>query len=188
MRHSELYIEGKRMHKACFRFIAVKWTQRIILSAALLILFSGTAASEIKNERTIGLLLGDPMAISLKAPVTETTFLNIQAGVWSWSFWHGIDYNTPYLSVDYAWLFPIKQTDLFYYIGAGVGLFFADNPKDKNNYDASADIRFPFGLEFYAKDNFSMAFEIAPIYQVLPHYTRHYIFELNGGLILSFSY
>ena len=131
-------------------------------------------------------MVGDPITVNLKMPVKEKTFLNIHAGVWTWRLWHDIDYNTPYLSVDYAMLFPIQKSS--FYVGAGIAIFFADNPKDNNDYDAAAAVRLPVGIELYSKDKFSLGFELAPIYQVLPAYSAHYIIELNGGLLISYSF
>jgi hypothetical protein len=161
----------------------------IILSAVLVFFSSKPSIAEIKNEKSIGLLLGDPIAASLKIPVSEKTFLNIHAGIWTWSFWHDINYDTPFLSVDYDLLNPLEQFPFLSYVGAGIAFFFADNPKDKDDYDACAAIRLPVGLEFYKKNNFSLGFEVAPIYQFLPVYNaKPYIIELNGGLVIRFFY
>jgi len=165
----------------------MKLVKYVILAVISVALLAGSSFAEIKNEKTIGLMLGDPIAVTIKVPVKEKTFLNIHSGIWTWSFWHDIDYDTPFLSVDYAFLFPVKKT--FFYVGAGVAVFFADNPKDDNNYDAAAAVRLPVGIELYSKDKFSLGFEIAPIYQVLPAYShKPYILELNGGLLINYSF
>ena len=162
---------------------------KYIIAVLILGLSFNTYASEIKNEKAVGLLLGDPIAISLKLPVKEKTFLNIRAGIWTWSFWHDIKYDTPYLSVDYAWLFPVKQFNCCFYIGAGMAFFFADNPKDENDYDAAAAIRLPLGIDLYNRNNLYLGFEIAPIYQFAPAFNaKPYVIELNGGLVLNFYY
>ena len=156
----------------------------------LVLLLSNAAFAETKNEREVGLLLGDPIAVSLKVPVKEKTFLNVRVGAWSWHFWNGdIDYDTLYLSADYAWLISLKQTKRRFYAGVGLAVFFADNPKDKNNYDEALAVRFPIGIELYKDGNLRVGFELAPIYQFLPAYDADpYIFELNGGLTFSLSY
>jgi hypothetical protein len=161
----------------------------IVSFGLLFVLSVSVSSAEVKNERAIGLLLGDPIALSLKFPVRERTFLNIRAGIWTWSFWHDIRYDTPYLSLDYAWLFPFRKHPLTFYIGGGVALFLADNPKDKDDYDAAAAVRLPLGLEFYSKDSFSLSFELAPIYQVAPPFSfKPYVLELNGGLVVMYSF
>ena len=162
-----------------------------IVSHVILIgLLSSLSFAEIKNQREVGLLLGDPIAISYKIPVKDGTFVNVRAGVWSWHFWNGdIDYDTPYLSVDYAWLFSLKQTGRQYYAGAGLAVFFADNPKDKDNYEAAVAVRFPLGIELYKKDNLTVGLELAPIYQFAPAYdSGPYGLELNGGFTFGLSF
>ena len=150
---------------------------------------SSSSFADIKNKKEVGLHLGDPIAISLKIPVKKKTFLNVHAGIWTWRFWHDINYNTPYLSIDYAWLFPFKQSSNDFYIGAGMAFFFADNPKDKRDYDAACAFRLPVGFAFYTKDYLSLSFELAPIYQIVPAFSfKPYIIELNGGLVLMFSF
>lgn len=168
----------------------MKLINYILVQIILVLLLSGPSFAEIKNEKQVGLLLGDPIAISLKVPVKEKTFLNLRAGAWSWHFWNGqIDYDTPYLSIDYAWLFPVKQFQNPFYAGVGLAVFFADNPKDKNNYDEAVAVRFPFGFDFYKKDNLTIGFELAPIYQFAPAYDADpYIIELNGGFTFGLSY
>ena len=168
----------------------MKLIKYILPLVILLGFLPGLSFAKIKNQREMGLLLGDPIAISLKIPVKEKTFLNLRAGYWSWHFWNGdIDYDTPYLSVDYAWLFSFKQIELPYYAGAGLAIFFADNPKDKNDYEAAVAVRFPFGVEFYKKDNMTLGFELAPIYQFAPAYdSGPYGLELNGGLTFGLSF
>ncbi len=148
-----------------------------------------TSFAELNNNKSLGILLGDPIAVTFQIPVKKKTFINIHAGIWTWSFWHDIKYDTPFLSVDYAVRVLIKQIPLLSYIGTGFSFFFADNPKDDNNYDACVAVRIPFGFEFYKKENFSIGFEIAPIYQFLPAYSaKPYGLELNGGVLLNYSY
>ena len=159
------------------------------ISAVLVFLSLSASASELKNEKSLGLMIGDPIALSLRVPLKENTFLNIHAGVWTWAFWHDIHYNTPYLSVDHVWLFPGSGSYHNYYIGAGVAGFFHDNTKDKRDYDAAAAVRIPLGYEIYSKDKLSVVFELAPIYQFAPAYNAvPYIIELNGGLITNWSF
>jgi hypothetical protein len=154
------------------------------------LMLSNLSFAETKNKKSFGALLGDPLALSLTVPVTQDTFLNIHGGAWSWKFWHGdIQYDTPFLSVDYAWHTPIKQFPFFSYIGAGIAAFFADNPKDDNNYDACAALRIPVGFEFYSNKDFAIGFEIAPLYQFAPaYYAKPYGLELNGGVTVMFFY
>ena len=149
----------------------------------------GTTYGETDTRRSLGVMLGDPIAITFHQPVNEKTSLNIHAGIWTWSFWHDIKYDTPYLSIDYVVLRPISKIPLLSYVGGGFAIFFDDNPKDDDDYDAAVAVRIPFGFEFYREKDFSIGFEIAPIYQFAPAYSaKPYGIELNGGLIISYSF
>jgi len=160
-----------------------------ILSLIFFILSPNKSFAYIRNKNEFGLLLGDPIAIALKIPVKKNTFFNVHTGIWTWRFWHDIHYDTPYLSFDYAYLFPFRESSNSYYIGIGVAFFFADNPKDSRDYERAAAIRLPLGFNFYNKDYLSLSFELAPIYQIAPPFNfKPYIIELNGGLLLMFSF
>lgn len=165
-------------------------SKNVILVIALsLFVLSSTAFADVQNNKKVGLLIGDPMAVSLTLPVKETTYLNIRAGIWTWHFWHDVKYDVPYVSVDYAWLSPLKSLPLISSAGAGIAIFLADNIKDEDDYDASAALRIPLGIDIYKKNNLTFGFEIAPIYQFLPAYSfKPYVIELNAGFVLNYSY
>ncbi|RMG05525.1 MAG: DUF3996 domain-containing protein [Nitrospirae bacterium] len=149
----------------------------------------GIQAENYKNQHSIGLIMGDPIAISFKTPINESAFLNLRLGMWAWHFWHDVMFNTPYLSVDYAWSSPFGRFKLPYYMGVGIAAFFRDNPKDERNYDAALAIRVPIGIELASTGRFSLNFEIAPIYQAVPPFSfEPYIIELNGGMLLRYNY
>lgn len=167
----------------------MKIKKYIILLIIFLILFSNTSFADIRNKKEIGLHLGDPITTSLKIPFKKNTFFNVHTGIWTWRFWHDIHYDTPYLSIDYSYIFPFRQSSNSYYIGIGMAFFFADNPKDSRDCDRAIAIRLPLGFNFYKKDYFSLSFELAPIYQITPRFNfKPYIIELNGGLVLMFSF
>jgi hypothetical protein len=179
------YSQAKKRRKI------MRKTNFIVMFACAVIVFiaAGAFAADTKTESTVGLMLGDPIAATYSHPVTEKTSLNVHAGIWTWSFWHDIRYDTPYLSVDYVVNIPIRHIPFLSYIGGGFAVFFEDNPKDHDDYDVCAAVRLPIGFEFYRKDNFSVGFEIAPIYQFAPPYNaKPYMFELNGGLMLGYSF
>lgn len=155
---------------------------------ALVFIFTSYSFAGEDNTKSYGILLGDPLAVTMTIPVKEDTFLNIHAGIWSWKFWHGIQYDTPFASVDYAWRSPVKKFPPLSYIGIGIAGFFKDNPKDDNNYSACAAVRLPIGIYFYNHEKYTVGFEIAPIYQFLPAYSSGpYGLELNGGLTVMFK-
>ena len=156
----------------------------------MILFLSGLSFAEIRNEKQAGLLLGDPIAISFKIPTDEMTFLNIRAGAWSWHFWNGqINYDSLYLSIDHAWLFPVKQFQNPFYAGVGLFLIFSDNPKANSNTDEAIALRFPLGFDFYKDENITIGFELAPTYQFAPTYEADtYIFDLNGGFTFGLYY
>lgn len=164
--------------------------KRIFLSIVFISLLAlhGTVYGETDNRPALGVMLGDPLAVTFHQPVNEKTSFNIHAGIWTWSFWHDIKYDTPYLSVDYVFLWPSEKIPLLSYVGGGFAIFFDDNPKDDDDYDAAVAVRVPFGFEFYKNNTCSIGFEIAPIYQFAPAYSAEpHGIELNGGLIISYS-
>ncbi len=173
----------------------MKFINYILAQAILVGLFSSLSFAEIKkteiiNQRELGFLLGDPIALSLKVPIKEKTFLNVHAGLWSWHFWNGdLVYDTPYLSLDYARLFYHKRLRRQYYIGAGLAAFFKDNPKDDDDYDTALAVRIPLGIDIYKYKELTLGFEIAPIYQFAPAYSSGpYGIELNGGFIFNYAF
>ncbi|MBU0534360.1 MAG: hypothetical protein KJ887_06165 [Candidatus Omnitrophica bacterium] len=89
----------------------------------------GKSYKEAKNDKDFGLLLGDPMAISVKLPVNVRNFWDFRAGIWTWHFWHDKKYNTPYLSMDYGWFFPLENSPHYFYTGIGLVFFFLTIPK-----------------------------------------------------------
>lgn len=162
----------------------------LLVSLVLMLTFPGAIQAEgYKNRQSVGLLMGDPIAISFRTPVNESAFFNIRLGMWTWHFWHDVTFNTPYLSVDYAWSSPFGKFRLPYYIGLGIAAFFRDNPKDEQNYDVALAIRIPIGIELVSTGRFSLNFEIAPIYQAVPPFSfEPYIIELNGGMLLRYNF
>ena len=153
------------------------------------LLASPSLAGEV-NRRSLGLMLGDPMALTLKIPVKNNTFLNTKAGLWTWYFWEEpVIYDTPFISVDYARRFGIKSSRQNWYFGAGLALFFRDNPKDGVDSDFVAAVRLPLGFQFYTKGSFSLSLEVALLHQFAPWYiAQPYGIELNGGLLLQYAF
>jgi hypothetical protein len=144
--------------------------------------------AQIDRRSELGILVGDPVALCLELPTQQSSSLNIHAGIWTWGLWHDIAYNTPYLSADHVWYLPPSHPSRRFYVGGGIAVFFRDNPKDDRDYGAAVAVRLPLGFTFYAKGDFSIGFELAPIYQVAPQYSfRPYVIDLNGGLLLSLS-
>jgi hypothetical protein len=164
--------------------------KRIVFFLILSLVFSSSAFADAKrNKRSIGFLIGDPMALSLRLPITQKSYLNISGGVWAWHFWHDPLYNTGILTVDFAWMFSKKNSRWNYSVGIGMNIFFADNPKDSRDYDACLGIRFPLGIEFLASDHISIGLECAPFFQILPPFAfRPYVIDQNAGLVIRYSF
>lgn len=162
----------------------VKIISILILSG---ILSSNTFAEVKRNKTTFGFLIGDPVALSLRLPITKKNFLNISGGIWSWHFWHDPRYDTGILMVDFAWFFANKNSRWNYSAGIGLNIFFRDNPKDKRDYDACVGIRFPLGIEFLLSKHISIGIEYAPFFQILPPFAfRPYVVDQNGGIVIRF--
>lgn len=162
--------------------------KKIVFFLILSVVLSSNAFSEVKRNRTsIGFLIGDPMALSLRLPLTQKSCLNISGGIWAWHFWEDPHYNTGVLTADFAWMFSKKNSRWNYFLGIGLNIFFADNPKDSRDYDACLGIRFPLGIEFLASDHVSIGIECAPFFQIMPPFAfRPYVIDQNAGIVLRF--
>jgi len=167
----------------------LKWQgKRIVFFLVLSVIFSSTAFADAKRNKTsIGFLIGDPVALSLRVPITQKSYLNISGGIWAWHFWHDPHYDTGILTVDFAWMFSKKNSRWNYSAGIGLNIFFADNPKDSRDYDACLGIRFPLGIEFLVSDHISIGLEYAPFFQILPPFAfRPYVIDQNAGIVIRF--
>jgi hypothetical protein len=148
------------------------------------------SCAQVENQRSIGLMLGDPVAVSYREPITDSTFLDIKAGVWTWHFWHEpIVYDVPFVSADHSWLLSSGESKHNLSVGAGIALFMDDSPKDGKPSDVVAALRVPVGTEVHSRGELSLGVELAPILQFAPWYTGgRYGIELNGGVVLRYAY
>ncbi len=164
--------------------------KKIIVFLIISIIVSSSAFADDKRNRTsIGLLIGDPVAFSLRMPITQKNYLCISGGIWAWHFWHDPLYNTGILAVDFGWMFSKKNSRWNYSAGIGLNIFFADNPKDSRDYDACLGIRFPLGIEFVVSDRISIGIELAPFFQMLPPFAfRLYVIDQNAGMIIRYFF
>jgi len=109
--------------------------KKIIFFLILSVVLSSNAFTDVKRNKTsIGFLIGNPVILSLRVPITKRNYLNISGGIWAWHFWHDPHYNTGILTVDFAWLFPKKNSRWNYSAGIRLNIFFADNPKNCRDY------------------------------------------------------
>ena len=162
----------------------MKITSVLILSV---VLSSNVLAENQRNKTAVGMHIGDPMALTLRLPVAEKNFVNISGGIWAWHFWHDVRYDTAILSVDFAWLFGRKNSRWTYSAGFGLNIFFGDNPKDSQDYEACLGIRFPLGVEYFVSDRISIGLEYAPFFQILPPFAfTPYVIDQNGGIVIRF--
>jgi hypothetical protein len=182
-------------HYQAFTVIGEVRNMKRILCVVILIMLVGLTLvngsyAEVDNTKEVGLLLGDPIAVSINIPVGESTFVNAKAGIWAWHFWEPpVTFDTFYSSTDYNWRFSFENVPFDYYIGGGIALFFADSPKDDDDSDVEIALRVPIGIEFYKKDNITIGLEVAPVHQVYPWYVAEpYGIELNGGLIVHYAF
>jgi len=133
-----------------------------------------------------GLLVGDPVGISLRVPVGEDTAIDVKTGIWAWHLWHDTVYDTPFVTADYLWWRSDK--DAFSdYMGIGFNVFFKDNPKESYSEETIIGIRVPFGWVLHEGDGIKVELELAPFAQVQPFFLfEPYILDLNGGVVVRF--
>jgi hypothetical protein len=149
----------------------------------LIFLFSSLITASENNKVSYGILVGDPIGLSLRIPLSEKTFLNFEGGIWSWHLWHDAEYNSVLIAADWGWFFNKKEESHFrFYSGLGLVYFPSDNPKDNNDYKNCAGIRIPIGVEYFLSDHVILGFEFTPFFQTFPPYSfRPYVADLNGG-------
>lgn len=140
----------------------------IILSALLAFSLSTSADAQSRDSNTeLGIILGEPTGISLKAWQSDNTAFD--AGI-AWSFG---DNGSLHLHGDYLrhnWL-DVESGSLALYYGLGARLQLADDPR--------LGARIPVGLQYNIPDTrLTTFFEVAPLLDLVPETT----FDVNGGL------
>ena len=74
-----------------------------------------------------------------------------------------------------------------YTVGAGVNVYFRDNPKDREDYKACLGLRFPLGFDVRLSDALAIGLQWNPFVQLLPPFVfKPYGLDLNGGLVIRF--
>lgn len=139
-----------------------------LFSALLAFSFSSTAEAQNRNSNTeLGIILGEPTGISLKAWQSDN--IAFDAGL-AWSFG---DNGSIHLHGDYLrhkWL-DVESGSLALYYGLGARLQLADDPR--------LGARIPVGLQYNIPDTrLTTFFEVAPLLDLIPETT----FDVNGGL------
>lgn len=155
----------------------------------LLILYQSPSLASIKdnNRKSYGLQIGDPIAFTVRLPVSEINFIDIDAGIWAWHLYHDVEFNTAFLAFDYARMLTKGSSRLTFFAGAGVNVFFSDNPKDAEDYKVCMGLRFIFGADLMISKRLSIGFEMAPFIQLLrPYVHQPYGIDQNGGIVIRF--
>jgi hypothetical protein len=170
--------------------ILKKQGKKIIFFLILSAVLSTNASADAKGNKTaVGFLVGDPLALSLRLPISQKSYLNISGGIWAWHFWENPRYNTGILAADLVWMFSKENSRWNYSLGIGLNIFFADNPKDSRDYDACLGIRFPLSIEFLVSDQISIGLECAPFFQIIPPFAfKPYVIDQNAGLVIRYSF
>lgn len=144
------------------------FTSILLTSAFLLLALVGQSHAQDRYSNTeLGIILGEPTGISLKAWQSNSTAFD--AGI-AWSFG---DNGSLHLHGDYLrheWL-DVDSGSLALYYGIGARVQLADDPR--------LGARIPFGLQYNIPDTrLSAFFEVAPLLDLVPETS----FDVNGGL------
>jgi hypothetical protein len=142
----------------------------LLLSTLLAFSFSTSADAQSRESNTeLGIILGEPTGISLKAWQSDVTAFD--AGI-AWSFG---DNGSLHLHGDYLrhnWL-DVESGSLALYYGLGARLQLADDPR--------LGARIPVGLQYNIPDTrLTTFFEVAPLLDLVPETE----FDVNGGIRL----
>ena len=140
----------------------------VLFTLFLAFALSSTADAQYRSGNTeLGIILGEPTGISLKAWQSDVTAFD--AGL-AWSFG---DNGSLHLHGDYLrhnWL-DVDSGSLALYYGLGARLQLADDPR--------LGARIPVGLQYNIPDTWlTTFFEVAPLLDLVPETE----FDVNGGL------
>jgi hypothetical protein len=140
----------------------------ILISLLMAFSLSNTADAQSRYSNTeLGIILGEPTGISLKAWQSDDTAFD--AG-FAWSFG---DNGSLHLHADYLWhkWLDVETGSLALYYGLGARLQVADDPR--------FGARVPVGLQHNIPDTrLATFFEVAPLLDLVPETS----FDVNGGL------
>lgn len=148
----------------------MKKTVLISILFALLMAFSLSMTAEAQNRYSnteLGVILGEPTGISLKAWQSDNTAFD--AG-FAWSFGGS---GSLHLHADHLWhnWMDVETGSLALYYGLGARVKIADDPR--------LGVRIPVGLQYNIPDTrLATFFEVAPLLDLIPETT----FDVNGGL------
>lgn len=148
----------------------MKKTLQLSLLLTVILAFSLSSSADAQNRYSnteLGVILGEPTGISLKAWQSDNTAFD--AG-FAWSFG---DNGSLHLHADYLfhnWM-DVESGSLALYYGLGARLQIADDPR--------LGARIPFGLQYNIPDTrLATFFEVAPLLDLVPETT----FDVNGGI------
>lgn len=140
----------------------------ILFSAFMLLAFTGQSHAQDRYSNTeLGVILGEPTGISLKAWQSDHTAFD--AG-FAWSFGGS---GSLHLHADHLWhkWLDVETGSLALYYGLGARVKIADDPR--------LGARIPVGLQYNIPDTrLATFFEVAPLLDLIPETT----FDVNGGL------
>lgn len=132
------------------------------LLALLVLVLLWAPASRAERALGLGVMAGDPTAVSGKMWLNETSALDAALG---WSF---VDDGRVYLHVDYLWhSYDLEPEDfdgrLPYYLGVGGRLL------AREGHESRLGVRFPIGLDYVLGDGrFDVFVELAPVFDLAP--------------------
>lgn len=145
-------------------------TKITLLTFALVLLFGAVSTIEAQSRYSnteIGVILGEPTGISLKAWQSNNSAIDAAL---AWSFG---DNGSVHMHADYLhhnWL-SVDSGSLAFYYGIGARALFSD--------DSRFGARIPVGLQYlFPETRLSMFFEVAPTLDLIPETS----FGVNGGI------
>lgn len=144
----------------------------------LVLLSSNTAIAQVNGnggDLGLGVMLGEPTGISLKAWNNERSAFDLGAA-WSFGRNDALHIHGDYLL--HSWLDGVESGDLAFYYGVGARLALSDP-------DARAGIRVPFGLNYIIPDSqVDLFVEAVPILNLTPSTD----FDGNGALGIRYYF
>lgn len=149
----------------------------------LLFTFSAANAQKTGNDVGLGVMVGEPTGVSLKAWTSGTTAFDVGLA-WSFGRYDAINVHADYLWHHFDALSDdIDQGQLPVYYGIGGRLVFADDYPNPGDNNAVLGVRGPVGIEYLFEESpVGVFLEVAPILNLAPSTD----FDVDGALGVRF--
>ena len=156
----------------------------ILTLAMLLAAATGSMAQEGGDGPSPGPPGRSPMAFTLRFPIADRGFLDIQAGVRAWSFWHGTGQEATFFTPAPCYFFPLSNRFQFY-----TGIAAGHSGEEGPDRLARAGVSLPLGMEYLATATISLGIEFTPFFPLpTDDAFAPNTLEPNGGIIIRYSF